>query len=340
MEGHRVSRGPPLATFSSSQTYLGNLQSNTIRDRKRGQLLHKDPPICVIYLASLKSNLVCGVRGILSLQAPPAPPAFHRLASDLSRLYSHTTAPVRGQSARVWGEQRQPCCGAASCGDDDEKDHHYLSDAVETAEAVLCRHFGPPLPYNGYTTPSGKQCRLAPGDTVRHFLHPSVESFVMSLFRCIEDQRTPLVTLGPHCLFHAHLFRALPPAPGVGLLFHACEYPAYHEVHFPYRLGHCQEGSHLRPAGQQLAHRNLLWYQDPHQNVKLEIVAATHLSPQDKLVVLDVSSGSLLRHALWEETSELCTLYEEDFGIPMLDLTLDVVERSAWRYAKLLASLR
>ncbi len=47
----------------------------------------------------------------------------------------------------------------------------------------------------------------------------------------------------------------------VGLLFHACEYPAFHPERFPYPLGHCQADSDLQHSGQAMAQRNVLWYQ-------------------------------------------------------------------------------
>lgn len=43
---------------------------------------------------------------------------------------------------------------------------------------------------------------------------------------------------------------------------------------------------------------------------------------QGCLAVLDVSPGTPLRSLLWEETAELCTLYESDLGAPLADLTL------------------
>ncbi|GLC72123.1 hypothetical protein PLESTF_001209400 [Pleodorina starrii] len=245
--------------------------------------------------------------GISSLLAPPAPPAFHRFAADLAPPQRQPQLQPRGNDAGAWSWYRsgEVCSDSAADAAAGRADPKATAAAAATATA-LRRHLGPPLPYNGYTTPSGKLCRLAPGDSVHRLLDPSLESFLLSLFRCIEQQRAPMVSLGPHCLFHAHLFAARPPAPpGLGLLFHACEYPDFHEADFPYRLGHCQEASRLRPTGRQMAQRNLLWY-------------------QDRLVLLDVSSGLLLRHLLWEETSELCTLYEEDFGTPLLDLTLDL----------------
>ncbi|GIL48465.1 hypothetical protein Vafri_4981, partial [Volvox africanus] len=184
------------------------------------------------------------------LQAPPAPPSFLNLASDLARLRPAAASEPTGSGIHSNWDRRV----LSDTGTDPN------AGTVEIA-ATLLRHLGPPLPNKGYTTISGKQCFLAPGDTVQRFLDPSLESFLLSLFRCIEDQRAPMVTLGPYCLFHAHLFIASPPAPGVGLLFHACEYPAFDVDCFPYNLGYCQEGSPLRPMGQQLAQRNILWYQ-------------------------------------------------------------------------------
>ncbi|GIL48464.1 hypothetical protein Vafri_4981 [Volvox africanus] len=130
-----------------------------------------------------------------------------------------------------------------------------------------------------------------------------------------------MVTLGPYCLFHAHLFIASPPAPGVGLLFHACEYPAFDVDCFPYNLGYCQEGSPLRPMGQQLAQRNILWY-------------------QDNLISLDLYEGSLLRNLLREETALLYTLGEDDFGTPLLDVTLQPYNGNSWRNSAVLVSSR
>ncbi|GFR45224.1 hypothetical protein Agub_g6621, partial [Astrephomene gubernaculifera] len=175
--------------------------------------------------------------------------------------------------------------------------------ALESALVRAARHgqlgetlqgfLDPPFTHVGYMTPSGRRCLLTPSETVQCFSDPCLEAFLLSLFTSIEHQRAPMVTLSPHCLFHAHLFLAHQPAGGVGLLFHACEYPRFDELHFPYRLGHCQEGSKLSVTHGQLAQRNLLWY-------------------QGQLVLLDVTPGFVLRHLLWEETSELCTLYEED----------------------------
>ncbi len=64
---------------------------------------------------------------------------------------------------------------------------------------------------------------------------------------------------------------------------------------------------------------------------------------QDTLMMLDLTPGQLLRHLLWQETAELGTLYEEDMGTPLLDLTLDVNEpRECVRrnYVPVLVSVR
>lgn len=87
-------------------------------------------------------------------------------------------------------------------------------------------------------------------------------------------------------LFHAHLFlvpsetdvtAALPctvvqdaaPTPGrglsagggLGLLFHAKEYPRYCPSTFPYSLGLCQLGSTLEVDQRAMDTRNLVYYQ-------------------------------------------------------------------------------
>ncbi|KAG2486741.1 hypothetical protein HYH03_014667 [Edaphochlamys debaryana] len=207
--------------------------------------------------------------GVIPLHAPVAPPAFAALEQELVREAAVT--------ARTGG--RGP-------------------------HAVLRRHLGQEETHEGHLTPSGKRCLLAPGPRVRRFQDPSLAAFAAAVFRAAEEQRAPLVTLSPHCLFHAHLFLARAPAAGLGLLLHACEYPGWDPEAFPYHLGHCQEGSPLRASPQQLATRNLLWY-------------------GGRMAVLDVSPGHVTRGLLWEETAELCTLYEEDWGLPLADLTIE-----------------
>jgi hypothetical protein len=49
--------------------------------------------------------------------------------------------------------------------------------------------------------------------------------------------------------------------PSVGLLFHAAEYPAYHEEDFPIYLGYCQEGSDFKYDQRRMDVRNIIWYQ-------------------------------------------------------------------------------
>ncbi len=60
-------------------------------------------------------------------------------------------------------------------------------------------------------------------------------------------------------LFHAHCF-ITPKDRGVGLLFHAKEYPRECEA-FPYNLGYCQRGSPLEYSEREMDFRNLIYYQ-------------------------------------------------------------------------------
>ncbi len=61
-------------------------------------------------------------------------------------------------------------------------------------------------------------------------------------------------------LFHAHCF-VTPGDSGLGLLFHAKEYPRLDERAFPHNLGYCQRGSPLEFDARAMDLRNLLFFQ-------------------------------------------------------------------------------
>lgn len=159
-------------------------------------------------------------------------------------------------------------------------------------------------------------------------------------------ERTPCApvrqTACPCCrfdLFHAHLFldhRQLEP----GLLFHAQEYPAFHPDIFPYNLGFCQvrccplawsapprgsacchdarrvpqhpvplpaqDGSDVGYSQEQMALRNVLWW-------------------QGRLHVLDLSRGSALRDGLLRPDDPgadiFFTVDEALFGQRVIDIS-------------------
>ena len=67
------------------------------------------------------------------------------------------------------------------------------------------------------------------------------------------------ISLTRRDLFHAHCFFT-PKERGVGLLFHAKEYPRECEA-FPYNLGYCQRGSPLEYSEREMNFRNLLYFQ-------------------------------------------------------------------------------
>ena len=60
-------------------------------------------------------------------------------------------------------------------------------------------------------------------------------------------------------LFHAHCF-VTPKGRGLGMLFHAKEYPRMDAQAFPYNLGYCQRGSPLGFDARAMDLRNLLFY--------------------------------------------------------------------------------
>ncbi len=80
-------------------------------------------------------------------------------------------------------------------------------------------------------------------------------------------------------LFHAHIFFT-PQDRGIGLLFHAKEYPRQCEA-FPYDLGYCQRGSPLEFHEKGMDFRNLLYFQVMHFShlCNSALLAAAGLTP-------------------------------------------------------------
>ncbi|KAI8472685.1 MAG: hypothetical protein J3K34DRAFT_519556 [Monoraphidium minutum] len=84
--------------------------------------------------------------------------------------------------------------------------------------------------------------------------------------------------------------------PGLGVLFHACEYPRFDPLEFPYDLGFCQRGSGLDYDARAMDLRNIVYY-------------------EGRLAVLDVGAGGALHAPLLHEgTRPLRTVYEDDLG--------------------------
>lgn len=63
-------------------------------------------------------------------------------------------------------------------------------------------------------------------------------------------------------LFHAHLFQPYD-GEGLGLLFHAAEYPAI-STEFPVNLGYCQINSTVQYEQWSMDHRNIIYYEVRH----------------------------------------------------------------------------
>ena len=64
------------------------------------------------------------------------------------------------------------------------------------------------------------------------------------------------ISLDRFDLFHGHLFVS---DLGVGLLFHASEYPALDDS-FPFNLGYCQLNSTMQYSEPKMSWRNLIFF--------------------------------------------------------------------------------
>ena len=111
-------------------------------------------------------------------------------------------------------------------------------------------------------------------------------------------------------LFHAHLFVAEP--GGVGLLFHAMEYPARSDS-FPHDLGFCQRRSPLAFCAEHMARRNALFFNG-------ELCLLDLPQPPPHATGKPMESGSPLAPLVMEGLEEVQTVYEGDFGRPLADV--------------------
>jgi len=109
------------------------------------------------------------------------------------------------------------------------------------------------------------------------------------------------VTLSRFDLHHAHLFSAHK-GLGLGLLFHAMEYPAYDPGEWPVDLGFCQCGSPLAFDAAGMDWRNLLYFGGRS--------AAVDCRP----------GGQLHESLLMDGLREARTVLEADFGVPLADI--------------------
>ncbi|GBF95812.1 hypothetical protein Rsub_08248 [Raphidocelis subcapitata] len=157
-------------------------------------------------------------------------------------------------------------------------------------------------------------CYLARHGWVHPLRDPGLAAFLASLFAAATDPRGWAAaglwapgggfsppSLSRHDLFHAHLF-VCRRTGGVGLLFHASEYPAYDPFDFPIILGNCHRGSALAFNQRAMDLRNLVFF-------------------NGHLAVLDVGEGTPLHSQLLHDgTRPARTVYEEDFGQPVADV--------------------
>ena len=82
---------------------------------------------------------------------------------------------------------------------------------------------------------------------------------LMQKIQCILIDPALQIDLNRFDLFHAHLFRPHG-HPGLGLLFHAAEYPA-RSPDFAVNLGYCQTNSTLAYTDVRMDRRNIIYYE-------------------------------------------------------------------------------
>ena len=179
------------------------------------------------------------------------------------------------------------------------------------ARAALRRALAPrryQVPHFGTT--AACRCRLTGTATARRFRSKAVNAWAAALFGALPGAVAgaggpsvgvlPSLSLSRWDLHHAHLFAS--PHHGLGLLFHAKEYPAACPDRFPAHLGFCQLGSPLPFDPAAMDWRNLVWARGR--------VAALDLGPDSAL------HGELLMDGLHEAR----TVLEADFGEPLAEL--------------------
>ncbi|EIE26939.1 hypothetical protein COCSUDRAFT_59437 [Coccomyxa subellipsoidea C-169] len=150
-----------------------------------------------------------------------------------------------------------------------------------------------------------QRCQLTSYPVGRRFKEETQMNTLMAdLFQGIVEGTLavslPPIELTRWDLFHAHCFFT-PKDRGVGLLFHAKEYPRECEA-FPYNLGYCQRGSPLEYSEREMDFRNLIYY-------------------QGELCCLDVGESSVLHNTLiMDGLQDVRTVLEMDFGRAVCDV--------------------
>ncbi|BDA43077.1 hypothetical protein COCOBI_04-0880 [Coccomyxa sp. Obi] len=191
------------------------------------------------------------------------------------------------------------------------------ANVLRTGPAAISRALEQKIyPVPNVSGAQDQRCQLTSYPVGRRFREDTqLNTLVADLFEGIAKgvlaASLPPVELTRWDLFHAHIFFT-PQDRGIGLLFHAKEYPRQCEA-FPYNLGYCQRGSPLEFHERGMDFRNLLYF-------------------QGELCCLDVGEDSVLHNTLiMDGLQDVRTVLEMDFGEAIGDVnyfgSLEVVDR-------------
>lgn len=183
--------------------------------------------------------------------------------------------------------------------------HEWAALEADAAVGRLAAHLTPrayPIPHTVAT--AACRCRIAGTAVGRRFRSRRINRYLSELFQALpgayKSARLPDIELSRFCTHHAHLFLARNER-AVGLLFHTNEYVVGGPI-APGDLGYCQHGTPLRYDPNSMAWRNAVAVGGA--------VAALDVRPD----------GPLGPELVMEGLTDVCTVWEEDLGVPLADV--------------------
>lgn len=257
-------------------------------------------PMCKLWAAGLVVvALACVLRA--AGQEDPGQPARRQAARDVIAVLTgdNLTDAERGAevSKRIM-EITMPEPPPQSWTDMCAEAKGLASAPNTTAAAAILRALGA----DTFAVPNVENsteasCTVTTFPDCSRFEDDAINLWLANLFITTSTEAPIQVTLSRFDLSSAAMF--LDSANNdCGLLFRARFFPKEDENNFPFNLGFCQIGSNIEFDQNSMDFRNFLWF-------------------KDKLVVLDLSEGSVLQELLLEDESFRLarTIFEEDLGL-------------------------
>ncbi|KAK9868153.1 hypothetical protein WJX84_000651 [Apatococcus fuscideae] len=272
---------PPAAIFCSGrlQEKSRGLLTRSFRNAQRPRVsaLRHGSPVCR-HQASAADRQACASKLLRVLCGQPLPD--HREAANLTASVRLLDVHLAADCLLAWSafdSQLSSCKAAASL-------HSFLSRKVLAIPSDI-EHS------------QFYHCTLTLRPWGYHFCRQALNRLMTSLFEAIPEATRsaglPQILLDRFDLFHAHIFVSAD--AGVGLLFHASEYPAQGDA-FRFNLGYCQTDSSLQYSEAKMSWRNMLFI-------------------KGHLFAIDLTEGSYLyTRLLIPELSPFRTAQDHDFG--------------------------